>query len=190
MTYNELRWGDFMEKYIKNYWKHSIISSILIIMVAFVLMLKPAEALYIAIIFFGISIFMVGIGHIISFIFKEEEADVFNFEFLEGVLCIFFGLLIAYNPSLVINSINLIVGVWIIINALIRLQIALNITSEKKGQLWILALSMLSFIFGILIVSNPAQVVTVVPFLIGCFLLYSEVINIVEYLCLIKNMKL
>ena len=179
-----------MEKFIKNYWKNSMISSILIIMVAFVLMLKPAEALYIAMIFFGVSIFMVGIGHIISFVFKEDDNDVFNFEFLEGVLYMFFGLLIGYNPSLVLNSINLIVGVWIIINALIRLQIALNISTDKKGQMWIIALSMLSFVFGVLIVSNPAEIATAVPFLIGGFLLYSEVINIVEYLCLIKNMKL
>ena len=175
-----------MEKFIKNYWKNSMISSILIIMVAFVLMLKPAEALYVAMMFFGVSIFMVGIGHIISYVFKEEDSDVFNFEFLEGVLYMFFGLLIGYNPSLVLNSINLIVGVWIIINALIRLQIALNISSDKKGQMWIIVLSMVSFVFGVLIVSNPAQMVTVVPFLIGSFLMKMRYINwILSYLYVI-----
>ena len=179
-----------MEKFIKNYWKNSMISSILIILVSFVLLLRPFEALYVAMVFFGISIFMVGIGHIISYVFKEEEADVFNFEFFEGILCIFFGLLISYNPLLVINSINLIIGVWIVINALVRLQIALNINSDPKKQMWIIILSLVSFIFGILILSNPAGLVTAIPFLIGSFLLYSEVINIVEYLCIIRDIKL
>jgi len=179
-----------MERVIKNYWKNSMISSILLIMVAFVLMLKPAEAMYVAMIFFGVSIFMVGIGHIISYVFKEEEAEVFNFEFLEGVLCIFFGLLIAYNPAIVLNSINLIIGLWIIINSLIRLQIALNISTDTKRQMWVVGLSLLSFVFGVLIISNLSGVITAVPFLIGCFLLYSEIINIVEYLCIIRNMKL
>ncbi len=179
-----------MEKFIKNYWKNSMISSILIILVSLILMLKPMEALYVATIFFGVSIFMVGIGHIIAFIFSEQEGDVFNFEFLEGVLCIFFGLLIAYNPSKVLSGINSIIGMWIIINSLIRIQIALNISGDTKKQMWIIGLSLLSFIFGITILSNVAGIVTAIPFLIGSFLLYTEVINIVEYICIIKDMKL
>lgn len=170
-----------METFIKKYSKHSLIISILLLILSLFLIMKPAESLQFIVVFLGCTIILDGVIHTISYFSTPQEFKIFSFELIQGVLAIILGLVFVANPTLITGILPFIIGAGIIIESIVRFQFALNVRNVEHSNWFILVLvAILTAAIGLLIIFNPFGTAIAITLLAGILLLVSEVINIIE----------
>lgn len=179
-----------MKDFIKKYSRSSLLVSAMLIVVALFLIFKPGFSINLVMITLGALLAFYGITQTVSYFSNSKEIQFFNFQLVIGILCLLAGLVFIFNPTFINSILPLIIGVWIVIKSVTSLQLALNIRhSGTNNWQMMLILSILTFIFGLVIVINPFQALETAISICGGFLLASELINIFETLYMMKMMK-
>lgn len=176
---------------VKNYEKNSIIVSILMIILSLFLIFMPFDSAVTVIWLFGIFTIVDGIIRMISYFKTSIDTRLASFEFAEGIIKILSGILIFITADYLVLFIPIIIGVWIIINSIAKMQIALNIRNSE-GSNWILifVLSIITLLIGIYIVLNPLPgFVAVTISILGVFFAIYEIINLVESIHMLYKLK-
>lgn len=179
--------GINMEIYIKRYKKNSLLVSILLIILSLFLIFKPAFSLNFIVIILGSIILINGIIRIISYFSNSKEISGFDIKLIQGIIYITAGLLFIFKPTIVNSFLPFIVGTWIIIESVIKLQMITNLRNVSSiNPLPILIMSIITFILGIVIILNPFSTAVAITTICGIFLLVSEIINIIESVFMLK----
>lgn len=176
--------------YLKKYEKESIVTSILLMIVAIFLIAKPGIALSTAVTIFGIIFLIEGVLNIISYILEEQEMRMFSNELVIGILLTILGLIILFNKTMFISIIPIMIGIWIIIKSIMKFQLAINLKSalaERWG--WILAGAILMCLFGIIIIANPFEAIFTMTRFLGIMVLVTEIFDIVESTYILLKVK-
>ena len=169
-----------MEVFVKRYSKNSIAISLLLIILSLFLIIKPDESLIFVVKLFGCVLILNGIVHFITYFATSRKLDSFSFELVQGVVSLIAGIVLFVNPVLVNSILPFIIGAWIIIESIIKFQIAFNINSLTSKWAVALVLSIVLFIAGLLIIFNPFGTAVTIARLCGIFLLISEVISLID----------
>lgn len=176
-----------MDIYIKKYSKNSLAISILLIILSLFLIFNPIKSLELIVRLIGIIVAINGVIHTISYFTNSSEFKAYSLELIEGIICITLGILFIINPSIVNNFLNFIIGTWIILESIIKLQIAFNIRNIVNSN-WgkLLIISVITFIIGIVILFNPFSGIATITTICGVTLLISEILNIIEAVYMLK----
>ena len=179
-----------MIDYMKRYAKGSIVLSICLIVLSCFLIFKPDISLSVLFICLGCFLLVVGIMHTISYFSSPKEFKAFSFELVEGIVYIILGFVLIFNPNIVKAFLPIIIGCWMIINSIVRFQLAFNLKSSDSPS-WkiVLLFSFLTLILGIVMVINPFASMSALTMICGVMLLVSELINIFESISMIKFLK-
>lgn len=177
------------KEFVKKYEKNSIWISVLMLILAIFLIVAPVTSSVTAIYMFGIFIIVDGIMHIVSYCKAKEESRLMNFEFAEGILSILSGVLIMFSAKYLVLFLPILLGTWIIIKSIIKMQISLNIRTDMQSN-WVLVwvLSIISLILGIFILFNPMFGYITIS-IMGIFVAIYEVLNIVESIYILNKLK-
>ncbi len=179
-----------IKEYIKKYEKSSIISSILMIVMAILLMLKPTAILNTIVTIFGLIILAQGIISLILYFISGKEERAFSNALVEGILFTIVSLLILKNKSFMISAMPIMVGVWIIIRSIVKVQLSFNMkAADEKSWVLLLISSLITLIIGIIAVVNPFEIMVTVTILTGGMLLGTGIIDLVESICIIRKLK-
>lgn len=179
-----------LKEYIKKYEKSSIISSILMIVMAILLMIKPTAILNTIITIFGVVILAQGIISLILYFIAGKEERVFSNALLEGILCTVVSILILKNKEFMLSIMPILVGIWIIIKSIVKLQLSFNMKAmDEKSWLLILVSSLITLLVGIIALVNPFEIMVTVTVLAGGMLLGTGIIDLVESICIIRKLK-
>ena len=179
-----------MIKYIKEYEKRSIISSCIMIFIASLLIVEPAIMLNTIVTIFGFGILIDGILSTILYIFIDKEHKMYSNALVEGVLEIIVGLLILMNKAFMISVIPVLIGIWIIVKSIIKLQLSLNIKSQVENSwIFILISSIVTLTIGLISIIHPFDTMVTITVLSGILLLLSGVISIIESVYILINLK-
>lgn len=179
-----------LKKYIKKYEKISILSSVLMIIMAILLMLKPTAILNTIITIFGLIILAQGIINLILYFIAGKEERVFSDALIEGILFTVISLLILKNKTFMISVMPILVGVWIIIRSIVKVQLSFNMkAADEKSWILLLISSLITLIVGIIAVINPFEIMVTVTILTGGMLLGTGIIDLVESVCIIRKLK-
>ena len=179
-----------ISEYIKKYEKRSIISSIIMILIAILLILKPEKMLNTVVIIFGVGMLLDGIFSIILYIVTDKKQKIFSNALAEGILGILISMLILAKIDFVITIIPVIVGIWIIIKSIAKIQLSLNVKSvDEKSWVLILLSALITLVIGIIIIVNPFDTMVSVVMLAGILLLVTGIIDIIESICMIGKLK-
>lgn len=177
-------------EYIKKYEKNSILINIIMIVVSVLLILNPAGILNIVMLVFGIGVFIDGIFHIVSYFLTEKEARIFSGNLFEGVLSTVAGILILCNKSLLISMIPIVIGIWILIKSIMKLQLAFNFKSaDSKKWIPLLVSSIISILLGFLIILNPFSAAYTVTIIAGVVLLVFAIYDLIESIAILRTIK-
>ena len=179
-----------MTKYIQRYAKGSIVLSICLIVLSLFLIFKPDTSLNVIFICLGCFLLILGIIHTISYFTSPKEYKVVSFELIEGILCIILGFVLIFNPTIIKAFLPIIIGSWMIINGVIKLQFAFNLKSADNTS-WkiVLILSFVTLALGIIMVINPFATLSLLTMICGITLLISELINIFQAISMIRYLK-
>lgn len=170
-----------MEKYIRKIGTHSLVVSILVSVLAMCMVLNPEFTLRAVVLCFGYILVVDGIIHFISYFSIEDDYRFFSYELAQSIIDIIFGFLIVANVQVVEAFLPIILGIWIILDGILKLQIATNIRGVH-GASWgvMLTMSAISVLLGLVLVFNPIKTALLATQIIGGILVITQLINIFD----------
>lgn len=157
----------------KPFQKAMLITSIVYLVVGLVLIIWPDAARQIIIYAIGAAALLYGIYRIIDFFVRKEHlSGTIQVGVALGIGCILVGLFLIFKVNLIVTLLAAVIGVAVIIDSVLRLQIALNLR-HVGGQSWLVLLitSLVTLGFGILLLFNPFTAVKVATIIAGVLLL-------------------
>ncbi len=170
-----------VKDYIKKYEGCSIVVSILMICLSLFLMFKPLESLEVFIVIFAIIILLSGLGYLVSYFTISKESRLFSIDLLLGLATIISGIMLLVYKKDVINIFPVILGIWIIISNLFKLQLSINLSLFfDNTYLGFVLITILMIIFGLLLIINPFASFMTITVTAGTLLLITEVVNLIE----------
>lgn len=170
-----------IKDYIKKYESCSIIVSVLMICLSLFLMFKPLESLEVFTVIFAIIILLSGLGYLMSYFTISKESRLFSIDLLLGLVTIISGIMLLVYKKDVINIFPLILGIWIIISNLFKLQLSINLSLFfDNTYVGLVLITVLMIIFGLLLIINPFASFMTITVTAGTLLLITEVVNLIE----------
>ena len=89
-----------------------------------------------------------------------------------------------------INVFPVILGIWIIVSNLIKMQLSINL-SAIAGSNWFLLLitQILMIILGVVLITNPFSSLIALTTLAGSFLIIAEVASLIESIYILVKLR-
>ncbi|MCQ4866283.1 HdeD family acid-resistance protein [Pseudoflavonifractor phocaeensis] len=163
-----------MREFLKNMKVSFLLASVLYIALGLVLLIWPGITSDLICLSFGLLLLIYGIITIISFFVHDSRLGTFRFELILGIVAAAAGLLFLIKPEFVKSVIPVVLGIYIIIDALLNLKRSLELHSLQYGRWWvILVLSLVSVALGVLILFRPGMTADVLTMVIGGVFVYN-----------------
>ena len=152
----------------------NIVSGTAFFILGVILMLYPNASLRWLSRAIGAVMLASGIIRLVGYFSKDLYYLAFQFDFALGILSILFGAILVFKPALFISTVQIIMGVFALVNGLFALQTAMD--SKKFGMRywWILlAFSVVSSVTGLVLIISPLKTAAAVITLTGITLLIT-----------------
>jgi len=177
-----------IENNIKRTFNTNLFLSLLFIIIGLFLFIKPDTTVSIISYTIGLILIVNGLIEVYRYIKENDIYNIFSFRLSYGVLLIIAGIFMFIKPNLLSSLFPIILGVWIIINSINKFQYSLILKkSNNKDYLYTILISILSFIWGIILLCNPFKSALVITQTIGIFIIIYAVLDIMENLLIRKN---
>ena len=146
-------------------------------LVGLVLLLIPGTLNKIIGILIGAALLIVGILAIIRYT-KEHEVGS-NLNLVSGILYSVLGVIIIIYPYSIINLVTICLGVYLIINGLLKLKLAFMLKNVTNKWIGTLIMGIITIILGLLLIFNPFAGITITK-LAGAFLVVVAIFDLVD----------
>lgn len=170
-----------MKKYMSKMSQFSIVNLLIFVIIGLFLVIKPATTLSLISYILGLIILVHGIINLVRYYVNKDKNNLFDFGLVLGIIEVIVSIIFISNPEFVASIIPLILGIWILVNGIFKLQFALNL-KIAENDLWIhnLVVSIVSIVFGIVFISNPFSGAVVITRIIGIFLIIYAVVDFLQ----------
>lgn len=163
-----------MKDFFRNMKVSYLLAAILYIAFGLVLLIWPKTTGDIICLIFGLILLVYGAITIISFFVHDSRQGVYRFELVLGIVAAALGLLFLLNPSFVLNIFPVILGIYIVVDAILNLKRALDLKQMEYGRWWIaLILALVAMALGLLILIRPGFIADFIIMVIGGVLIYN-----------------
>lgn len=132
---------------------------------------------------------LTGIFTIINYVRAERVYKISNYGFIYGVTCVLLALFLIANENMAAIFIPISIGVWMIFGSLLKIQFCFSL---KNGvySLSCLIGALLMFTIGILVISNPFELMVVIIKIMGIMIFVYSSIDLIETISFKKYMKI
>lgn len=163
----------------KSIQKALILSAVVYIVVGLLLVIWPDPARKIVIYAIGVAALLYGAYRIIDFFSRKENLSGVQIGVALGIACILLGLFLLFKANVVVALLATVIGVAVIVDSVLRLQIALNLRlSGGRGWIALLVTALVTMVFGILLLFNPFTAIRVATVIGGASLLADGVFTL------------
>ncbi len=166
----------------------SLVSSLVILILGFLLVFQSEVTLMTISYIIGAILFAIGIIAMIHFFTNKSEDSFSQLNIVYGIICILAGIFFVKEPKMIGSIIPVVLGIGIIINSSIKVQQAL-VLRNVKNKYWTISLviSLLSLVCGVVLLFNPFSGAVVLTKIIGIFLILYAVLDLVNTFLLKKS---
>ena len=177
-----------MENYVRKLGRNSIIFSIILLFFGLFMFIRPISTINLLMIIFGGILVIDGLVHLTSYFSIKDEYRFFSSELAQSIIYIILWFLIVCNYDKISGFLPAILGIWIIIDSIFRLQISLNIRDIYDSH-WglLLAMSVITGLIGMVILFNPFESLSLFVRIGGATLMFCELISIFEDFSIISR---
>ena len=177
-----------MEKYIRKLGRNSIIFSMLLIVFGLFMFTKPLDTMNVLMILFGILLVLNGLVHLVSYFSIKNEFRFFSGELAQSIIYIILGFILMCNYDKISGILPIILGIWIIVESIFKLQISLNIRDIYDSHWGImLTMSIITGLLGTVILFNPFDSLALFLRVAGIVIMIVELISIFEDISIISR---
>lgn len=135
----------------------------------------------------GILLILFGCVKIIGYISKDLYRLAFQFDLAFGILLISMGVILILRTGSMVHIICSLLGLYILADALLKVQISIDSRSFGIQQWWIiLAAAVITSIVGFLLIFRPYESARMAMILLGISLLSEGILNLVTVLTAVK----
>lgn len=170
--------GDSLKKLkiVKN--TYSLLT-ICLIVVGLVLLVFPQVALSVMCKIIGIFLIVYGIVKLTGYFSKDIFQLAYQFDFGLGIVSLILGTIMLVKTGRIIDILSVVVGIFIIVDAALRIQTAVEAKKFGLEKWWlILIMSLAVAVLGVLLMALPYQTTGFVVRLIGLNLILDGVMNL------------
>jgi uncharacterized membrane protein HdeD (DUF308 family) len=154
--------------------KAMLISSIVYIVLGLLLVLWPDQARLAVCYLLGAAALLYGADRIVDYFVRRQKQTEGSVQFgvALGITLVVLGLFLLFKANAVVAVLAAIIGVAIIIDSIMRLQISLNLSRfSGGGWLPLFITAILTLVFGIILLFNPFGAVKVATVVAGVCLI-------------------
>lgn len=168
----------------------SLFISIIFVIVGLFLFIKPDTTISAISYIIGGTLISGGLYSSYKYFSLKDILSTFNFDLIYGVLMLIAGMFLIIKPLALSSFFPIILGIWIIINSITKFEYALLLKRTKNAD-WTynFLLSILTFIWGIILLFNPLKTVLLVTQIIGIFIIVYAGLDIIDNFIIRKNIK-
>lgn len=170
---------EYIDNKLKSMFRTSVIVSLALILVGIFLIVSPETTLSFVSYGTGIILLITGLIPTINFFINKENQKYLDISFIFGIIFIIVGIVIIINPKIVASIVPLLIGIWMIINGVIKLYYSILINKTIKSISSII-ISLLILVCGLLLVLNPFGGAVTLTIIIGIFLVVYSVLDLAE----------
>lgn len=135
----------------------------------------------------GLILILFGLVKIIGYCSKDLYRLAFQYDLAFGILLIALGAILILRSNAVMNVICILLGIYILADALLKIQISIDSKAFGIRQWWlILAAAILTGLIGFLLVLRPSESVRVIMLLLGLSLFTEGILNLVTILTAVQ----
>lgn len=146
------------------------------IILGLLLVIWPNEVIKIIAYVLGAFLAVKGAYRIINYFLNQGQKDFFNNDLFWGTVSVLAGITIMIIGEGIAGAFRIVVGIWIIYEALVRLNTTLKLNAAKvPAWRYTLLVSLLMLVLGIFVTFNDGAIVE----LIGWMMILSGVIGVV-----------
>ena len=178
-----------IKKRFKSMYKTSILFSLILFIIGLFLVIKSETTLFAISYFVGIILIIWGIVPVIGYFTNKETQSYLDFSFIIGIFALIFGIIVIINPSIIGSIIPLLVGIWMFINGITKLQYAIMLKKYNTNSTSALVISIIILLCGLTLIFNPFKGAVVLTKLIGIFVIVYSLLDLVECHTLKKTVK-
>ena len=135
----------------------------------------------------GSLLILFGCVKIIGYISKDLYRLAFQFDLAFGILLISMGAILILRTGSMVHIICSLLGLYILADALLKVQISIDSRSFGIRQWWIiLAAAVITSVVGFLLIFRPYESARMAMILLGISLLSEGILNLVTVLTAVK----
>lgn len=159
----------------KPFQKAMLITSIVYIVIGLLLIIWPDAARQIVIYAIGAAALLYGGYRIVDFFVRKEHlSGTIQIGVALGIACLLLGLFLIFKVNVVVALLAAIIGVSVIVDSVLRLQLSLNLRhAGARNWLFLLVTALVTLAFGILLLFNPFTAIRAATIIAGVFLLFD-----------------
>lgn len=165
-----------MREFIRNMKINYVTASILYLVLGLVLLIWPGITSSVICLVFGVLLLIYGAVTIIAFLIRDSKAGSFLFDLVLGIVGVALGLLLLLRPDILLSILPVVLGIYIIIDALLNVKRAIELHRMAYQRWWvILVLSLVSAALGVVILLRPYLTAEMLIRVIGFVFLYTGI---------------
>lgn len=165
--------------YVKKFKLTFIIMSVLYVLLGITLIAKPEFSALAICRLFGTIVLIPGIIRVIGFFRADAYGNLLSLDLVHGLFYIVLGSFMLIAPKTVISALPVILGIVIIIDSILRLQLAVNLKRLQHNKWRIhLYFALITAALGTLLLFNPFAGSIILTRLIGISLAINGAVNL------------
>lgn len=168
-----------MEHFVKKMGWISMITSLVFIILGFIVAYYPDTTFQIISYVLGAVFIGIGLLKIISYVIHKGSYDLYNYELVYGIIAVLLGIVIIVASNMIETLIRVIIGFWIVYSGAMRLGLALKLQKmEVDIKIWVsvLLMALVMLFCGIYIIAVPGIIVAT----IGVLMIIYGVMDFIE----------
>ena len=129
-----------------------------------------------------------GVVKILGYCSRDLYRLAFQYDLAFGILLIILGCLMLFHTTPVLSLICALVGFWVLLDGLLKIQVAIDARRFGLGKWWlILAWAIPSGGLGFVLLFRPSENVRVLTVLLGVSLVAEGVLNLITVLTAVRR---
>lgn len=158
-----------MDKELAEYWWLIAIRGVLTILLGIFALVYPVATLSVLVLVFGIFALIQGIIAAIVGLASSKKDNSWWMTLLEGVVGIFIGIFILKYTGVTIFLAVYLVGLWALVAGVFGIIAGFSLRKEIEGEWLLMLIGFAGVVLGILVLTNPASALVVIPTLLGVY---------------------
>ena len=172
---------------IKKIYNISLISSILLFVFGLLMAINSEAFLKTMTIILGVILIIIGVFPIFEY-FRTKGSLGAGIGLISGIVSVVCGLMFLFNEDMLMILVPVFIGVWMIINGINKIQLALQLRYDNENT-WIITFvySIIIVILGGFFIIKPVSGANIVATTIGIILCIYAIFDIVD--CILIKIK-
>lgn len=173
---------------MKKFFKSSIVSSVLLMILGWLLIFKSEATVIIISYIVGGGLIALGVVALLRYIKETKENKATELDILYGIITMILGVLVISNPKTLASIIPFVLGVCIVVNSSVKIQYAIELKNDNN-KLWkaTMIVATLCAICGVVLIFNPFAGAQVITKAIGIFIIVYAVLDMVSTITIRRN---